>query len=274
MVRIGPQGARRSERGITLTEIVVAITIIAILSGVVATGVAGFVDQGVSSSRGAFFAAVQKAVDAYVHGSIGPAADLVQAAYPIAEPGAPFPGTGAAMSFTSTAALAPGAPADETVSRGWYGADGKLLSPQPGFDTGGQPTAGHTAFVRVDLYSGSTACRSSPTAPAGSYGTGMSVRATDLFCLEYLKLPANSARSPGVPGTPGAVIRCLFVSNTDTAVVGGDGGTRLVRPLTDLGGGAFALRGGASEAEARSAVRSTKGKVLACRDADPAGASG
>lgn len=258
----------------TLTEILVAVTIMAILAGVVTTGVAGFVSQSVESSRAQLFAAVQNAVDGYVHASLPPSADFSQAPYPIADPAGPF-GYGATMTFASAAAPAAGAAADESVSRGWYGADGKLLLPQPGFDTNNNPTTGHDVFIRVDLYGGGPACQSVPGAAAGSYGAApMSVRATDLVCLGYLKLPANAPRSPGVPGTSGQVIRCLFVSNTDVTVTKGANGNPVVRPVTDLGSGVLAQRGGTTEAEARAAVRSTRGKVLACRDADPSGAGG
>jgi len=192
---------RGSERGFTLVEMLVVITILAILTAVVSVAVGGFLTSANVKTRQAQFAGVQAAIDTFVSTHLDSSGDLTKATYPYVAAS----GTGASKAFVVMTNTAPSvsqsfsetyscaASCSGTNLSTWYGSDGNALSPQP------QPqTATNTTFIYVDLYSGGT---------------------TDLIKNKYIS--AGSIKLPGTPGTVGNFFRCILVSSASGVTTDG-----------------------------------------------------
>lgn len=199
----GPARARESERGFTFIEMLVVLAILAILTGVVAVSVSGFVTSANVKTRQAQFAAVQAAIDTFVSTHLDASGDLTKATYPFV---ATTGGVGASQAFVTMIGTAPSVPQSfsETYScagscsgvtlSSWYGSDGNVLSPQP-------QTVANNVFIYVDLYSGGT---------------------TDLIKNKYIS--SGSIKTPGTPGTAGNSFRCIFVSSVSGVPTDGASG--------------------------------------------------
>lgn len=190
MDRRRPERAGGSERGFTLVEMLVVLTIMAILTAVVTVAVNGFISSANVKTRQAQFAAVQAAIDTFVSTHLDASGDLTKATYPyVAANG----GTGASRSFVVMTSTAPSVPQSfsESYSSVWYGSTGEALSPQP-------QTVTNSMFIYVDLYSGGT---------------------TDLIKNRYIS--AGSVKIPGTPGTDGSFFRCIFVSSAGGVLTDG-----------------------------------------------------
>lgn len=266
----------RDQRGVTLTELTVTVTIIGILGAVVATGVSGSTTGANESSRAQLFSAVQGAVDAFAQNHLPPDGNLTKATYPYSR--GTTSATAATVQFTTTGKPAETDGVSETRSWDWYAASGKFLSPQPGTTTAGvlntPASTGVTAisdfFVYVDLYTGGATCTETSGAAYGA--TSDPTLKTDIRCLGFLKLPGGAAKAFGTPGTAGKVIRCLFVSNSDSGLITDQNSGVSVTVFAEVSSGTVTeIKGGATAAAATAAVGATKGRVLACRDQDPGG---
>lgn len=185
------KGRRRGERGFTLIELLVVVTIIGILAAIVSVSVGGFVDTANEKARAQKFASVQGAVDAYAATNLDNAG---KSTYPI-KPTATFHVT-----------LVAGGTTGETAPVGWYGADGKVLTPQPTTSALANDT-----YAYVDLYSG--------------------LPATDLVAKGMLRLSGTAAGVGG--GATG--FRCIFESGTAAGAGAADATAAKARVATNGG---------------------------------------